>query len=79
MIDLQEMDIRMKRTWIQYIYEERDISFNKLANAWCSNVKQNAGTIVGPILSWNSLCGETDIWKEIAGSMNEWYKILFLL
>jgi hypothetical protein len=45
LLDLEEMDIALKRTWIQYIYEKRDLRFNQLINAWSHFTRYNAGTL----------------------------------
>ena len=65
LIDIEEMNIRLKRSWLNYIFENRDSKFIKLVNGWNEKVKSDAATIVGPLLSWNDISGETKIWRHL--------------
>jgi hypothetical protein len=47
----------------------KDSRFNELIDGYSSYVKYNAGTITGPFLSWNSLAGETKIWRNLCESL----------
>lgn len=72
-IDLLRLSRALKLSWLSYISdgEERGV-FEAVLRAWVSRTKFNAGTVVGPLLSWNSLSGETMVWRNLC---NAWERV----
>jgi hypothetical protein len=70
--NLSKMDIKMKRSWLSYLQKERfNTLFYSMVNAWNEETKFKANTMVGPIMSWNSLDEYASCWKNIAFAWRE--------
>ena len=68
-LDLEELDGRLKKTWLNYIHANCDERFISLVSGWNKNCKESAGTIVGPLLSYNCMSGESEVWTNISGCL----------
>jgi len=66
LIDLCELDGRLKKTWLNYIYENRDDRFINLVKDWNEECRSIAGTGVGPLLSYQEMSGESEVWSYIS-------------
>ncbi|HMP31145.1 MAG TPA: hypothetical protein PKD85_16180 [Saprospiraceae bacterium] len=51
LINLKEMALRLKRTWLQYFIVSEESLFLKIVNRWNTEVKQNLNCHRGPLLS----------------------------
>ena len=57
--DINIMDAYMKRTWINYVIKDKDAKFSRFVSGWNEETKKDAKTVVGPIMSWNNMNGES--------------------
>ena len=72
-LDLVKLDRALKLSWLSYVSENRSRGvFEQVLRAWNSRTKSCAGTVVGPLLSWNSLSGDTRVWRSLC---NAWERV----
>lgn len=74
LININDMDKYMKRTWISYVVRNKDARFASFICGWNEATKADANTVVGPIMSWNNMNGESKFLRHIS---SRWKKVKF--
>src|SRR5690606_7410983 len=74
LINLVDIDRSSKLSWINYVVDNIDNKFSDFISGWNEYTKKKANTVVGPLMSWNNMNGESNYLQNIS---RKWKKIRF--
>ena len=74
LINLVDIDCSSKLSWINYVVDNIDNKFSDFISGWNEYTKKKANTVVGPLMSWNNMNGESNYLQNIS---RKWKKIRF--
>jgi hypothetical protein len=70
LINLQDMNVRMLRSWIWYLRSNIDCAFTALVGKWCTMFTQRYSQEAGPLCNRTAVRGISDPWSFLDEAWN---------